>query len=1161
MPRKTKQKGSERPIAEQASVGNGTSATPLPRSRTQVKTAEVTTRATAVGKTPTGVMSTGLVTAEAPLRSVSARRLIRRADMLDSSAGIPKTQLWQARARAATQFRLTLAEAAQQIDMIRKIVPPRLLPELIIGTLLQPDGTGAERVQIELNLEGVGSKSYRSTISDNEGKFRLSLPGGTAFPADKILHLTVRGSTTMVAVNLEDSQVAANGFVGWVKLPKRVDPLASSIVENLRDLLPSDGSSEVPVSTSKTASQPQVAMGEDGRLIYRSDVSVDRYPFSIFVRLVEPRTSIVSPVIKLWNPGGKKFWPTPDYFPLSEDNDVEVDYVDRVPVDQPISVDGFRDQLTGVGDGTTVSSYETVALAGTLGLGYLVRMAQSWTPRGLALGNLVYSLPLAPGEQQRVAIFERRDISAVRETETLTEEESARFEQLTDASTDATFASAFSEVARGGSSFATESENWSSSCSFIIFSAGGGGSSSSGTTSNWLSGQRSYSSRAAEDVRTAVERQASARRRATRTSMRLATASESANVITKVITNHNHTRALTLQYWEVLRLFDVSTAVEGATLVCLIPLEVIRFLPAGQSLLLTTTTAVDTRPEILSRYAQVLKHTDIFELRLPRRYQYGLTLLRQFAADPTATFLPAGSAAQDVIHCRVTGTFLPFEEIFVSAITKRGTRIGPVRLVGKVNGVPDVNGDPASSFPTQDSLMAYLLNRRSSVAGFTLEGDVSVPPALARNDVVGFELTRHFNRFDYDLVNPIVHTFLRLKLTPTVPPDHLVKDTVHLSPLQLEQEIGGPLIWGFDARIQALGGSAEETYTQNYLPAFARQELPPGAFPIPAVQLAPVLRYSQLLEIEQMLQHILRNTVHYSKAVWQSMTAEERAIMLEGFTIGVPPGGIEDETQDVPLLNCVENRVLGFYGNSMIMPFMIPRQVADALDISNAQIQDTLVKFHENGFSYPEATVALPTRGVLGEAVLGNCPSAEKIDLTRFWNWADSPSDVAPEIAPVQVPTSQPLLTAGMQAPSALPGIQPLINNINANPTAPGADAALLSAMVKAASEQKGFDSGLTGAEQLAKLILGEQQTADKARADAFKTTRELSAQTIATIGNIVGGKSGNPTAGSSAAGAVYGTEKKEEKKPEDSKPPEKKTEEKKTEEKKTEEKKEEKPK
>ncbi|MGE3289707.1 MAG: hypothetical protein AB7J32_26915, partial [Pseudonocardia sp.] len=47
--------------------------------------------------------------------------------------------------------------------------------------------------------------------------------------------------------------------------------------------------------------------------------------------------------------------------------------------------------------------------------------------------------------------------------------------------------------------------------------------------------------------------------------------------------------------------------------------------------------------------------------------------------------------------------------------------------------------------------------------------------------------------------------------------------------------------------------------------------------------------------------------------------------------------------------------------------------------------------------------VAMPTGGVFAEAVLGRFNSAEKLDLTRFWNWQDSPIPIqAPEIAALQ---------------------------------------------------------------------------------------------------------------------------------------------------------------
>ena len=47
-------------------------------------------------------------------------------------------------------------------------------------------------------------------------------------------------------------------------------------------------------------------------------------------------------------------------------------------------------------------------------------------------------------------------------------------------------------------------------------------------------------------------------------------------------------------------------------------------------------------------------------------------------------------------------------------------------------------------------------------------------------------------------------------------------------------------------------------------------------------------------------------------------------------------------------------------------------------------------------------TVAIPSAGVFAEAVLGRSNAAEKLDITRFWNWQDSPIPILPpEISPL----------------------------------------------------------------------------------------------------------------------------------------------------------------
>ena len=54
------------------------------------------------------------------------------------------------------------------------------------------------------------------------------------------------------------------------------------------------------------------------------------------------------------------------------------------------------------------------------------------------------------------------------------------------------------------------------------------------------------------------------------------------------------------------------------------------------------------------------------------------------------------------------------------------------------------------------------------------------------------------------------------------------------------------------------------------------------------------------------------------------------------------------------------------------------------------------------GGDWESSTMSLATDGVFAEAVLGRSNGAEKLDITRFWDWQTSPIPILPsEIAPV----------------------------------------------------------------------------------------------------------------------------------------------------------------
>ena len=1088
-------------------------------------------------------------TSKAP--AINLQRIVKSVDPLGQAGAALENTLTPLRAAAVTKIFAGFDLVHRSLLNIGAILQQSPLPAVLLGLVEQPGGGPAVNVQVELDPTGLGATGDPVwALTDGAGHFQLIPPPGLLIPTGGV-PLTVQGATAHVAVTVPANRIASNGALGVIVLPQAVTPMPQSIITSLANIAGGLSGGGQPAPPPPSAAVPAITLGQDDgcQLTYNGQAAIDRFPYGVFFRLVAPQLSIVQAFH--WTRFNDIRIPLPLYENQIAGFTGGSSYADRVPVEQPLAVDGFRDQIMGLGAGGTFVGDETVPMAATLGLGYVLRLSQRWTFQGLALGDLVYSLPLAPGEQQQVAVFERTDTASVFESETLSESQAQQQLALADTSTNATFTSAFDEAASGGSSFAVHSDTSSWGANFLVAAGGGGSSDSNGVSNAWMQGQRDSVQTAAQSTHSAAENQASARRNAARTGMRLASSSESEQVTTKTITNHNHLHALTMQYWEVQRLYDVRTEVNDLDFVCLVPMQIVRFMPPGQPLTVGNPAALTgSRQAVLDRYAAIIKHLDVLATALPRAYQKGLATLRQFAGDPSAQVEPFGGAAEDVIQFGLNGTFIPGEELWINAVTAIGTRVGPARLAP-----PAGFALPENQFQTQDDLLAHL--RLSRIVPTRFSGALALPPTLDRTQIVGFEITRSFRQIDYTLASPSVQALQKINgllggIASDWAADFLTAQgsalstppvTVHLSPSLLERELGGPMVFQFGASIEEFDASGNaipsgkgETYANDNLFGVT---LPPTPYPVPALQLAPMLRYNEILTIETMAQHVVRNTTRYSKAVWASLTDEERAILLDEYTIGVPANGIADASQMIPLLDCVQNRVLGFFGNSMILPFSIPQSVTDAINRNQqdpdgagdqalgppafdpVQIKQSLLAYQQQSFVSPQSIIALPTRGVLGEAVLGHCASGEKLDLTRFWNWQDSPSDAAPTISPVTLPTTTPSIAATLTAPNTLGQLPSLINNVL---SAPNPDTSLLQALAQAAASQKDFDTGLTGQAQLASMITNAQNVSNSARADALKSATDLQSQAMATVGNIVGGiYGGNPTAGSSAASAVKG--------------------------------------
>ncbi|MBD5799425.1 hypothetical protein BHU24_04560 [Bacillus pseudomycoides] len=137
-----------------------------------------------------------------------------------------------------------------------------------------------------------------------------------------------------------------------------------------------------------------------------------------------------------------------------------------------------------------------------------------------------------------------------------------------------------------------------------------------------------------------------------------------------------------------------------------------------------------------------------------------------------------------------------------------------------------------------------------------------------------------------------------------------------------------------------------------------------------------------------LVEHLIDNNLYYSQAIWRSL--DSATIMLLLSSCYYKKRLVTEIIDPTPVT------VAGNY--------LVFRMPADELNPETRDDKEWTAWLKEKGIlkSPKEDIVPLPSGGVFAEAVLGRYNCAEKLDLTRFWNWQDSPlPEKAPDIQPV----------------------------------------------------------------------------------------------------------------------------------------------------------------
>jgi hypothetical protein len=659
-------------------------------------------------------------------------------------------------------------------------------------------------------------------------------------------------------------------------------------------------------------------------------------------------------------------------------------------------------------------------------VGALVTLSQSWYAKGITLGHMLHSLALAPGEATRIAVIDwsRRTRAAVSETieeaealDTATEHSRAISEVQN---------AVASEMQEGGSM----SSGWSKSTSkgkgsgasvgggiagavsgvtgVLGFGAGTASSKQESETTteasstSWSVGNRTVMAEMSQRVNDRTEQHSTSVRNRRASAVREVSQSEHEQVSTRVVANYNHMHALTVQYYEVVQIYRVLVQVHSVQRVLFLPFELLDFSGARAEDVIARFRGQLLAAALNERVAALLlDDRGEVEIRAAIRMQ-----------------LP--SLFSDVFRGGVLSTAM------MARTTEPGGTGPTIEPTTPTPPTPPTTTPPTRPLPVV---------RRITVAGpvvDTIPGDVELVSA-------SFDSVR-VDRVRFDQVGMPADNS-----TFAVPDTTSKVDFPNALPLR---SITAIHVTKVDADVDS------GTMTLHYRSAGRQLTL---AVPLDlaagtSMQKVAFLAADPTNRKEELKAHLQANRAYYSQSVLRKLDSATLAMLLSRFTF-----------KGKPLADQVEPNPLAVAGNYLVLRAPIEADEPAGIDNSATKWGDLLKQRNLTSEQRDDRLVPIPTGGVFAEAVLGRSNSAEKLDITRFWNWQDSPIPMQPpEISPISTGsrgTVEDLRPGQLSAP---------VLNIS-TPTALPEPAGLSAALNTLASGSMFRDmSGLAGTQALA---------------------------------------------------------------------------------------------
>ena len=229
-------------------------------------------------------------------------------------------------------------------------------------------------------------------------------------------------------------------------------------------------------------------------------------------------------------------------------------------------------------DGADASLYQAVTIA----TGHVLYYRSEFRADGYSLGDLLYSLPLAPGQKKQIVVIDSNRTMVGTEMQSIAQDESLASNLSNERGIVDEIAGSLGETLAGRSSAYNEGVSAGGGASgsyggMVGGSAGVAGGYSKANSSSSQSGKRDVASYFSEMLRQNIMQNAESHRQLNASVVTAVREGQRYNAETDVVANHNHCHSMTMMYFEVLRHFAVFQKLVDVQECIFVPLLMTRF--------------------------------------------------------------------------------------------------------------------------------------------------------------------------------------------------------------------------------------------------------------------------------------------------------------------------------------------------------------------------------------------------------------------------------------------------------------------------------------------------------------------------------------------------------------------------------------------------------